>query len=129
MMARAENNQITIDGLYKKNIVSSPEMSDMQYNCVNSIDYSSGQPDIRIPLFEIECGTLKLPIYLSYKSSGVKISEPSGWVGQNWTLHAEPAISRMPKMCLRWLCTPPSDMRPMMCRALPFALASSMALM
>lgn len=93
----ADNYQITIDGLYKRNVVSSPEVADMQYNCVNSIDYSTGQVDIRIPLFEVECGALKLPIYLSYKSSGIKISEPSGWVGQNWTLHAEPVISHVPK--------------------------------
>lgn len=69
-------------------------MSAIRKVALSSVNYSTGTVGIRIPLFNIECGDLSLPIYLSYNSTGIKVNEPSGWVGQNWTLHAEPILTR-----------------------------------
>ena len=90
----AQNYNLKIDGLCSKNYVQTPEMSAIRRVALSSVNYSTGTVDIRIPLFDIECGDLKLPIYLSYNSAGIKVNEPSGWVGQNWSLHAEPVLTR-----------------------------------
>lgn len=90
----AQNYNLRIDGLGSKNYVQTPEMSAIRKIALSSVNYSTGTVDIRIPLFSIECGDLNLPIYLSYNSAGIKVNEPSGWVGQNWTLHAEPILTR-----------------------------------
>lgn len=87
-------NTFKIDGLYSKNYVHTPEVSAIRRVSLSSVNYSTGSADIRIPLLDVVCGDLKLPIYLSYNSSGIKVNEPCSWVGQNWTLHAEPIISR-----------------------------------
>ena len=92
----AQNYNLRIDGLGSKNYVQTPEMSAIRKVALSSVNYSTGTVDIRIPLFCIECGDLTLPIYLSYNSTGIKVNEPSGWVGQNWTLHAEPILTRRP---------------------------------
>ena len=90
----AQNYNLRIDGLGSKNYVQTPEMSAIRKVALSSVNYSTGTVGIRIPLFNIECGDLSLPIYLSYNSTGIKVNEPSGWVGQNWTLHAEPILTR-----------------------------------
>lgn len=90
----AQNYHLRIDGIGSKNYVQTPEMSAIRKVALSAVNYSTGTVDIRIPLFNIECGDLNLPIYLSYNSAGIKVSEPSGWVGQNWTLHAEPILTR-----------------------------------
>lgn len=90
----AQNYNLRIDGLSSKNYVQTPEMSAIRRVALSSVNYSTGTVDIRIPLFDIECGDLRLPLYLSYNTMGIKVNEPSGWVGQNWTLHAEPILTR-----------------------------------
>lgn len=93
----ADNGKVNIPDLYKKNYVLSPEMAALKYMYDFPVNYSTGTVDVKIPLYTIECGELTLPIYLSYNTSGVKVNEPCGWVGQNWTLHAEPMITRIVK--------------------------------
>lgn len=93
----AQAYNFKIDVLYNKNYVQTPEMSAIKQIALSSVNYSTGCMDIRIPLLDIECGDLKLPIYLSYNSSGIKVNEPCSWVGQNWSLHAEPMVTRIPR--------------------------------
>ena len=76
----AQNYNLRIDGLGSKNYVQTPEMSAIRKVALSSVNYSTGTVGIRIPLFDIECGDLSLPIYLSYNSTGIKVNEPSGWV-------------------------------------------------
>ncbi len=90
----AQNYNLRIDGLSSKNYVQTPEMSAIRKIALSSVNYSTGTVDIRIPLFSIKCGELTLPVYLLYNSTGIKVKEPSGWVGQNWILHAEPILTR-----------------------------------
>lgn len=80
--------------LYQPDYVKTPEASKLITHVTYPVNYSTGAVDISIPLFTVECGSLKLPISLSYNTTGLKVDEPSGWVGEGWTLHAEPAIVR-----------------------------------
>lgn len=73
---------------------ASPEMASMVRNIVYPVNYSTGLVKISIPLFEIKCADIKIPITLNYHASGVKLGAASGWVGQNWSLQCEPMISR-----------------------------------
>ncbi|MCP9612907.1 RHS repeat domain-containing protein [Coprobacter tertius] len=58
------------------------------------VDHCTGVPDISIPLYEIVCGDLRLPITLSYHASGLRVHDISGLVGLGWSLNAEPQITR-----------------------------------
>jgi hypothetical protein len=72
----------------------SPEAADVQRYASYPVDYSTGIPDISIPLYEIKAGDIVLPVTLSYHSAGLKPKEPSGRVGTGWTLNAEPSVMR-----------------------------------
>lgn len=81
------------DNFNKKNFVITPEAASLYRHTAFPVNYSTGSVDIKIPLYELKCGSLILPIYLSYNSTGIKINEPVSWVGQNWTLNVEPQIN------------------------------------
>ena len=61
-------------------------------------DYSvgnfTGVPDISIPIYTVQDGSLSLPISLSYHASGVKVAEMASWVGAGWSLNAGGIITR-----------------------------------
>lgn len=86
--------KVHVDELYKKSIVTTPDMAQLIRNIKYPVNYSTGTVNIEIPLFTIECGTLSVPFYLTYDTSGVKVNSGSGWVGQNWLLNGIPTISR-----------------------------------
>lgn len=92
--AFCDNGKVHLDELYKKSVVTTPDMAQLIHNVRYPVNYSTGTVDIRIPLFTIECGSLSVPFYLSYDTSGVKVNSNSGWVGQNWLLNGVPTISR-----------------------------------
>lgn len=94
MQIFANNRKQQLEGLYKNNIVQTPEMAQLIRNIQYPVNYSTGTINIEIPLFTISCGTLNIPFNLTYDTSGVKVSSLSGIVGQNWTLHGVPTISR-----------------------------------
>lgn len=75
-------------------IPASPEASAIAKYINYPVNYSSGLPDISIPLFEVKAGGISFPVYLSYHASGLKVNELGGMVGIGWTLNAEPSISR-----------------------------------
>lgn len=58
------------------------------------VDYSTGVPDITIPLYEIVSGEVTIPVTLKYHASGLKPKEQSGVVGTGWTLNLEPSVTR-----------------------------------
>jgi|GEM_PF-1783374 len=71
-----------------------PEASGLMKEINYPINYSTGLPDIKIPIFDIVSGDLKLPIYISFHASGHKVEDLSGLIGLNWTLHIAPTITR-----------------------------------
>ena len=55
----------------------------------------TGQPNISIPLFQKQTtGGFALPIVMSYNTSGIRVDERSGWLGNGWALSGEAVISR-----------------------------------
>lgn len=61
------------------------------------VDYSTGVPDISIPIYDLKEGNISIPIILRYHSSGVKPNHYPSWVGLNWTLQAGGCITRTVK--------------------------------
>ena len=54
-----------------------------------------GLPSINIPVYKINCGSLSLPISLSYDYNGLNPLQDASWVGLGWDLDAGGAITRM----------------------------------
>lgn len=55
----------------------------------------TGTPSIDIPIDEIKCGNVTLPISLSYHCAGIRPDQHPGWTGMGWTLQAGGMISRV----------------------------------
>ncbi|MDR1154279.1 MAG: hypothetical protein LBL04_06170 [Bacteroidales bacterium] len=72
----------------------SPEAAAIAKYVNYPVDHTTGLVKIEIPLYEVKCGDMTLPITLSYHASGLKVNENSGIVGSGWTLNAEPSITR-----------------------------------
>ncbi|MES2645570.1 MAG: hypothetical protein V4717_01750 [Bacteroidota bacterium] len=58
------------------------------------MDYSTGLPQISIPIYEVKSGTLSLPISLSYHASGRKVTDQDGPIAVGWNLNAGGMVSR-----------------------------------
>ena len=58
------------------------------------VSYHTGLPNIDVPIYTVESGSLKLPISLSYHASGLKVQEQASWVGAGWALNAGGMITR-----------------------------------
>lgn len=58
------------------------------------VSYFTGVPQIGVPIYTVESGSLSLPISLSYHASGVKPNEIASWIGTNWSLNAGGIITR-----------------------------------
>ncbi|MEO1519118.1 MAG: hypothetical protein AAFV95_29400, partial [Bacteroidota bacterium] len=52
------------------------------------ISYTSGTPQISVPIYTLSGRGIQVPISLSYHSGGVKVDELSSCVGLNWSLNA-----------------------------------------
>ena len=72
---------------------SSPTVYELGKYGIIPVGYYTGIPDISIPLGEIECGRLKLPITLRYHAGGIKVEQIASWVGLGWSLDAGGIIS------------------------------------
>src|SRR5665647_1085236 len=58
------------------------------------VNTQTGIPEISIPLYEIICGDLKLPISISYHASGRKVYDENGPLGLGWVLNTGGMINR-----------------------------------
>ncbi|MDR6969108.1 YD repeat-containing protein [Flavobacterium arsenatis] len=58
------------------------------------VDYSTGVPNIDIPIYTLEGTKLKVPISISYHASGIKVQDIASEVGLGWSLNAGGMISR-----------------------------------
>ena len=70
-----------------KIIPQSPEAASLLRFEDTPVNECSGTADISIPLFTLPNSTLQLPFVLRYCSSGIRVSEASGWTGLGWSLN------------------------------------------
>ena len=96
-VAAVASSSASPESLFKQPFVTTPDMAALARNISYPINYSTGTPQISIPLYTIQCGSLSLPLSLTYNASGVKVDDVSGMVGQGWTLSGIPTISRQRK--------------------------------
>ncbi len=58
------------------------------------VNYSTGLPNINIPITTLKEGTLEVPVTLSYHAGTIKPREQVGWVGFGWDLNVGGVITR-----------------------------------
>jgi len=73
---------------------ASPKVSQLQKYIDYPVNHNTGIPNISIPLYEINTGSLNLPINISYHASGFKVDDQTGDIGLGWSLNAGGIISR-----------------------------------
>lgn len=61
------------------------------------VSYFTGNPNISIPLYELDVRGVKMPISLDYDATGVMPNSLPSWAGQNWTLNVGGVIARTAK--------------------------------
>ncbi len=93
----SKSRSVPPESVFHQPYVTTPDMAALARNVSYPINYSTGTPQISIPLYTIQCGDLTLPLALTYNASGVKVDDVSGMVGQGWTLTGIPSISRQVK--------------------------------
>lgn len=75
-------------------IQPSPEAAALFRYIDYPMDYSTGLPDISVSVYEVKCGSLTVPISLSYHASGRRIYDQDGPVALGWSLNAGGMVSR-----------------------------------
>ncbi|MNQ09893.1 hypothetical protein D3C85_227160 [compost metagenome] len=58
------------------------------------VDYSTGIPNIEIPIYTIKGNKISLPISISYHASGIKVDDIASEIGLGWVLNCSGLISR-----------------------------------
>jgi YD repeat-containing protein len=84
-------------GKYPSVNIVSPTASAIAKYVDFPVSLHTGVPQINIPIYTVTEGPLQLPITLSYHASGLRVNEPSSWVGAGWSLDAGGVISRTVK--------------------------------
>ncbi len=77
-----------------KIVKPSPEVSALFRFQDYPMDYSTGLPQISIPIYEVQSGSLSVPISISYHASGRKVYDQDGPIALGWSLNAGGVISR-----------------------------------
>jgi hypothetical protein len=76
-------------------IPPSPVAQSFQQYGDNPVSLSTGTPAVSVPIYQVSCGSLTLPIGLSYNYSGFSPLQDAGWVGLGWNLNVGGVISRI----------------------------------
>ncbi|KFE97192.1 hypothetical protein IX39_20560 [Chryseobacterium formosense] len=71
-----------------------PNAASIEKFVSHNVDYSTGVPDISVPLYHISTGDINVPVSLKYNSAGIKISENASNVGLGWSLASGGSVSR-----------------------------------
>ena len=73
--------------------IQTPNVAEYMKFGTYQMDYSTGVPNIEIPIYSIKLGNFTLPISLRYHASGIKVQETPSCVGLGWMLSAGGCIS------------------------------------
>lgn len=75
-------------------IPKSPEVAQIQSYVDRPVSYYNGTTGISIPLFEVDVHGIKIPVSLSYNSTGFIPSQEATWVGLGWSLSLTSCVTR-----------------------------------
>ncbi|MEQ9231337.1 MAG: hypothetical protein RIF46_11700, partial [Cyclobacteriaceae bacterium] len=75
-------------------VPSSPDVASINKFTELPVGYYTGTPNISVPIIQLKCGLMNLPISLDYHASGLRVAEYSSWIGAGWTLKSGGVISR-----------------------------------
>ena len=70
-----------------------PTVSAFMQSIEYPVDYSHGTPNISLPLYTLKSGSIEIPVYLSYCSGGIRVTQKTGNAGLGWILCCGAAIS------------------------------------
>ena len=73
--------------------IQTPNVAEYQKFGTYQMDYTTGVPNIEIPIYNLRLGNFSLPISLKYHASGIKVQEVPTCVGLGWMLSAGGCIS------------------------------------
>ncbi|MES2731988.1 MAG: hypothetical protein V4714_09575, partial [Bacteroidota bacterium] len=73
--------------------VPSPNVASLGKYVETPVSTFNGLPSVSVPIYEIKCGDITVPISLSYHAGGIKTTEEASWVGLGWSLNAGGVIS------------------------------------
>ncbi|MBY0480202.1 MAG: hypothetical protein K2Q21_02505 [Chitinophagaceae bacterium] len=74
--------------------IASPNAASLAKYVDFPVSYNTGTPQINIPIYSVQSGSIELPVSLSYHASGLKVQELASWVGAGWSLNAGGVITR-----------------------------------
>ena len=89
----SQNTDIYND-ILQKLTPQSPQASMMQRFGNYPVDYSTGVPNISVPLYTIKIGDFELPISIAYHASGIRVQDVATPVGLGWALNAGGCITK-----------------------------------
>ncbi len=78
----------------KDYLYATPEVKAMTRYGDYPVGYNTGVPEINIPVYTINSGSIKLPISMKFHPSGRKVEEKEGIFGYGWTLDCGGIITR-----------------------------------
>lgn len=79
-----ENNSFkSMDGQLN---LANPDLRQFEQVKHYNVNEFSGQPDVKIPLFEIKSGDITIPINITYNTKGVKVNQKASKVGLGWSI-------------------------------------------
>ena len=83
-----------IEKITPKSAQNSPNAAGIQKYGDFNVNLYTGIPDISIPIFEIDAGSIKVPIVLTYHAGGIRYTDKSSWVGLGWSIQAGGQVTR-----------------------------------
>lgn len=75
-------------------VIQSPNVASLGTFGSIPISYNTGTPDISIPIYTVQSGSITVPIALRYHPASVRPNEHPGWVGLGWSLQSAGIITR-----------------------------------
>jgi YD repeat-containing protein len=85
---------------YYNNIVPpSPTVAELAKYTTTPVSPYTGTPNISIPMGELRCGKLVVPVSISYHAGGIRVDDVASNVGLGWSLNAGGVINQTIKKC------------------------------
>jgi hypothetical protein len=83
-----------ISSLFPQITPQSPNVAALGRFGDHPVSLYTGLPTIDVPLYDINAGTVRLPVKLVYHAGGNRVTDRASWVGLGWALQAPTTITR-----------------------------------